>query len=249
MIVYISPAKGFNEVEMESRTLPIFLNESEFLIENLKKYSIEDLEKLMKINSKLAKLNYDRFQNFEFSKDLTPAIYGYDGIQYKTIDIESLDWEDIEYLDEHLRIISGLYGVLKPLDGIYPYRLEMGTKLILDKNKNLYDFWGDKIYKNLAEESDGVIVNLASLEYSKGISKYVENELYIECIFKEKRGDELKIMSVSSKKARGLMVRFIAKNRIEDYRELKKFNLGGYIYREDLSIEVGKKVIYIFAKN
>lgn len=248
MIIFISPAKGFNETEKEYSSLPLYEKEAKSIVSELKKYTLEDLGKVLKTNEKLTNLNYERYENFSFDENISPAIFSYDGIQYKSMNLHKLEDEEIEFLNNHLRIISGLYGILKPLDGIKPYRLEMQTKLKIDKYKNLYDFWGDKIYKILSKESSGVIVNLASLEYSKGITKYIKDEIYVECIFKVKKGDELKVQSTASKKARGMMIYFIGKNRIKNYEDLKKFNLDGYSYREDLSEINGDKIKYIFVK-
>lgn len=238
MITFISPAKGFNETTEKYTSLPSFQKNTEELVKIIKKLSKEELQKLMKTSEELTELNYERYQNFEQCNTLIPSICAYDGIQYKAIQSDTMTDEEKEFLNNHLRIISGLYGILRPLDGIQPYRLEMQTKIKDEHFKNLYDFWGDALYKELKKHSDGVIVNLASTEYSKGISKYAKKDSdikYIECVFKVMHNGKEKIMSTASKKARGQMVRFIAENKIDDYRKLKEFNIDGYVYREELS--------------
>ena len=237
MIVFISPAKGFNETEVKPASLPVLIDKSKIIMDELKKFSEEDIKKSMKVNDKIAALNKERFSDFKFDKNGIPAIYTYSGIQYKNIDAQSFTEEDIEFAEEHLRILSGLYGVLKPMDSIYPYRLDLLTKISVEGTKNLYEFWKDDIYRELSKNEDEIIVNLASDEYSKSVKKYADKEKYISCTFKVDKGGKLKVESTASKTARGKMVNYIIKNRINEPELLKEFKEDGYVFREDLSSE------------
>lgn len=235
MIVFISPAKGFNETDIKANSIPSLIDKSKIIMNELKSLSEDDIKKSMKVNDKIAELNVRRFSNFRFDSEGIPAIFGYSGIQYKNIDAASFSEDDINFLEKHFRILSGLYGVLKPMDSIYPYRLDLLTKISVEGSKNLYEFWNSSIYEKLSEESPSVIVNLASDEYSKAVKKYAENQKYVSCTFKVDKSGKLKVESTASKIARGKMVRFIVENRIDDPEQLKTFNLDGYIFREDLS--------------
>lgn len=254
MITFISPAKGFNETSPSPKQMPIQIEKSKIIINSLKDMDLEELSKIMKIKESLASLNVERFKDFKFDENGLFALFAYSGIQYKNIDPTSLSKDDLDYLDKHLRIISGLYGCLRPSDSIYPYRLEMLTKLPLKCNrisyKNLYAFWADSIYKNLEENSDGVIVNLASNEYSKAIKKHLKKDIiFVTCTFKVMKKGKLKVESTASKSARGKMLRYIAKNKISDYRELMNFTEDGYVFRKELSKIEENEVELIFTKN
>lgn len=254
MIIFISPAKGFNETSPSPKQIPSQIEKSKIIIDSLRNMCLEELSKLMKIKEDLASLNIERFKDFKFDQNGLSALFAYSGIQYKNIDPTSLSKDDLDYMDKHLRIISGLYGCLKPSDSIYPYRLEMLTKLPLKYgntlHKNLYDFWSDSIYKDLEENSEGVIVNLASNEYSKVIKKYVKKDIiFVTCTFKVIKKDKLKIESTASKSARGKMLRYIAKNKINDYRDLMNFTEDGYEFRKELSKTEGNEIELIFTKN
>ncbi|WP_101773292.1 peroxide stress protein YaaA [Peptostreptococcus faecalis] len=249
MIVFISPAKTFKSYQQEGLQIPTMVDFSKKILKKLQILSADDLKTLMKVNDKIALLNYDRFKNFKFDKKGSPAIFSYDGIQYKSINPSSFNNDDIDFAQNNIRILSGLYGVLSPMDSIYPYRLEMMTKLEISPFKNLYEFWDDSIYSSLNSDSDGVIVNLASDEYSKSVKKYLDSDTkYITCIFKIEKNDKLKVESTASKKARGLMVNYIVKNKISDYHKLKDFNLDGFEFSEDLSTFGEQKIEYIFIK-
>lgn len=237
MIVFISPAKGFNEKNIKAESLPEFIDESQLLIDYLKTLSVLEISKIMKINEKLSLLNKERFEKFKFDMLGGPALLLYSGIQYKNIAAKDFNEEDLSFANEHLRIVSALYGLLKPMDSIYPYRLEMSRKLPSEDFPNLYNFWGDKIFNSIKRDSDNVIVNLASDEYSKAIKNYVTDEKYISCFFKVLKNKELKLESSSSKKARGLMVNYIVKNKILDPEDLKKFNQAGFVFSEEYSTE------------
>lgn len=237
MIVFISPAKGFNETNIEAQSIPEFLDDAKIIMNYLKTLNSTEISKTMKINEKLSLLNKKRFENFHFDKFGSPALLAYSGMQYKSISPEDFDDADMNFANTHLRIISALYGILKPMDSIYPYRLDISTKLSSDKIPNLYKYWNNKIFNSLKKDSQGVIVNLASEEYSKSVKKYITDEKYISCTFKVFKNDKLKIESSSSKKARGLMLRYIIKNRIENTEELKNFKDNDFIFSKELSTD------------
>ena len=225
MLVVLSPAKtlDFNKKNNDlPMTSPYFIKEARSLVEELKTYDVISLEKLMKISNKLAVINKEKFQEWG-------------------LDIGSYNVEDYFYANDHLRILSGLYGVLRPFDGINFYRLEMGTKLKFNEYKNLYEFWNDKIINRLYEElkshNEKKIINLASNEYFKSIEKISEfkDVEVINIAFKELKDDKYKIVTVKAKRARGLMSSFIIKNQIETIEEIKKFDVEGYEYNEELS--------------
>jgi uncharacterized protein len=238
MITIISPAKTMN-FKHNSPVVggsPYFDSEVNVLIKICDKLSISAIKKLMGVSDKLAELNYDRFQNFETSNDKKEALYYYNGDVYDGFEREKYSKSDLEFAQNHLRIISGLYGILKPLDKIKPYRLEMGIKLTNSHGKDLYKFWMEKISKKLEEELKGdYIINLASNEYSNAINKSQFEGKIIDIIFKENRNGELKIIPINSKKARGIMANFIILNKINSPGELKEFNQAGYIFNSNLS--------------
>ena len=187
MKIIISPAKKMNidTDTLEVRGLPVYLSEGEYLRDFLRSFTYDELKTMWKCNDQIATLNYERLQNMDFRKNLTPALLAYDGIQYQYMAPAVLENDHWKYVQEHVCIISGMYGVVHPLDGITPYRLEMQTKLKLPGAKNLYDYWGRKIYQEVAKDTD-VIINLASKEYSKCIEKELDDNIkYITCIFGE----------------------------------------------------------------
>ena len=247
MIIILSPAKTL-EINETLNNLPMtepqFMDDAELLINELRKYDEYSLSKLMKTSPKLTSLNKERFEQWEKSLDNAFICVGaFKGEAYKGLDVGSYSMEDMFYANDHLRILSGLYGVLRPFDGINFYRLEMGTKLNFDKYKNLYDFWQDKIARNIYGEviknNDRTLINLASNEYFKSLEniKDFEDINIITPIFKENKNGEYKVISTKAKRARGLMTSFIIKNKITNIDELKKFNLEGYEYDEDMSKE------------
>ncbi len=246
MIILLSPAKSLNynsPASCSNFTIPHFKNEAIKLVSELKELTSADLKNIMKISDKLADLNCERFKNFsdKFAiNNSKQALLAFDGDVYKAIEVEKFDDSDFIFAQKNLRILSGLYGILKPLDLIQPYRLEMGTSF--NKNffvKNLYNFWGDKIseYLNLESKVGGneSLINLASEEYFSVInSKKISSEI-INIIFKEKKGNDYKIIGINAKKARGLMANFIIKNKITSYRDIKKFNSEKYFFSKDKS--------------
>lgn len=247
MLSLLSPAKSLNfdiDVKGVESSVPAFLNDSKSLISVMQKFSSADLMQLMKISDKLANLNYQRFQDFKTpftNKNAKPAIFVFDGDVYDAIDAEKYNKKDLDFAQQHLRILSGLYGLLRPLDLMQAYRLEMGTALKNSKGKNLYQFWQEKITNNLNEElskmSEKSLINLASEEYFSAVDANKIKGKIINIIFKEKKGDDYKIVGIFAKKARGLMADFIIKNKIEKSEELKKFNLEKYKFQSKFSDE------------
>ncbi|GJM61340.1 MULTISPECIES: peroxide stress protein YaaA [Persicobacter] len=245
MIAIISPAKSQDfsiDIRTEAFSQPTFLNESKKLISSLKKYKKEDLKSLMEISDNLAELNYDRYRNFHLpftSENARQALLAFKGDVYTGIDAHNLSDEDLIFAQDHLRILSGLYGYLLPLDLIQPYRLEMKIKLPTKGNDNLYQFWDDRITKalnaDLEQEENPVLINLASNEYFKSIQKKVVKGQIITPIFKEKKGDSYKTIALFAKKARGQMVRFMITHRIQNPEDLKAFDQDGYQFNEALS--------------
>lgn len=245
MLFIISPAKTLDyetPIPYEEQSELDFVKESAQLIKVLKKFKPEGLAELMNVSSKIAYLNHDRFAQWKAPINLEEArqaIFAFKGEVYNGLNAYSLESKDIEYAQKHMRMLSGLYGLIRPMDMILPYRLEMGTKLSTAKFKNLYDFWGDKITKNLQKAIDEsgtkVLVNLASNEYFKSVNKKKIKTPIITPIFKEAKGDSYKVIAIFAKKARGLMSRYIIQNQIEDPEELKHFDLEGYYYNEALS--------------
>ena len=246
MYVLVSPAKKMNTdaTLVEKPTIPSLLDDSELLIEEAKKKTVSDLKKLMGISDKLATLNVDRFQQFSTpftEENAKPAIHFFAGDTYVGLNAKTMSAEDIDYAQEHLGILSGLYGLLRPKDLIQAYRLEMGTKMKNKRGKNLYEFWGAKIAQEIntytKKHSEQVVINLASNEYFSSVQVKELLGTVITPIFKEKRNGTLKIISFSAKRARGTMARYIIENRIENSSDLKKFNEDGYLFNSELSDE------------
>ena len=245
MLILLSPSKSLNlETKIVSKThsIPIFLKDSQILINELKKFSALDLAKLMKISDRLAELNFKRYDTFKTPftmQNSKPAIFIFDGDVYDGIDVENYSKKDLNFAQNHLRILSGLYGILKPLDLIQPYRLEMGTNLKNLRGKNLYQFWITKITDLLNEElekfSEKVILNLASEEYFSAVNSDKIKGQIINIIFKEKKGDDYKIIGIFAKKARGLMADYIIKNKIQKAEQVKKFNCSNYKFKKEFS--------------
>lgn len=261
MRIIVSPAKKMNISDdiFEYRDMPIFLDKAEELKDYIKSLSYDECKSIWKCNDKIAELNYSRFKNMNLKERLTPAIFSYEGIQYQYMGVKVLDEDSLEYLQEHIRILSGFYGILRPLDGVVPYRLEMQAKLIKHQNKNLYDYWSDQIAEQLFSETD-LIINLASKEYSKCIEKYLpkkEDSIinskegaynkkieFITCTFGELKDDKVVEKGTIVKMARGQMVKYLAENNITDLEGLKRFNSMGYKYSDVRS----EKNNYVFIK-
>lgn len=243
MLLIVSPAKSldFETTDFKEFSQPELLDQSEVLIEQLKDLEAEDLAKLMKISEKLSALNYERYQEFEtpFSlKNAKQAVLAFKGDVYKGLGAEDFSEEELNFAQDHFRILSGLYGVLRPLDLMQAYRLEMGTRMKNERGKNLYEFWEGRITDQLnaaLEKSGKVVVNLASKEYWSAVKVDELDAPVYDIVFKEKRGDKYKIIAFNAKKARGLMCRYAIKNRLTKVDELKKFDLEDYRFNESMS--------------
>jgi cytoplasmic iron level regulating protein YaaA (DUF328/UPF0246 family) len=240
MLAVISPSKtqDFEPTQIDVFTQTRQIEQSQVLVDLLKGKTQDDIASLMSISDKLSKLNFDRFQTFSTPFTLSnakQALLAFKGDVYNGIDAQSLSLDDFEFAQGHLRMLSGLYGVIRPLDLIQPYRLEMGTKLKNSQGKNLYEFWGDQISQVLNEDESEVIINLASNEYFKGIDKKSINAKIVNIAFKELKNDTYKIIGIYAKRARGLMVNYMIKNRLTDPELLKDFNVEGYQFRQTMS--------------
>ena len=245
MKILLSPAKSL-DYKSDLPTLKTsegcFLNEAQYLNNILKEKSPKELSDLMNISSSLGELNYQRNNSWSLpfsQKNARQSIYAFSGDVYRGLDSYTVEEGKIDFMQNSVRIISGLYGLLKPLDLIQPYRLEMGTKMPVDDNKNLYEYWRQKITSQLNKElaDDEPVLNLASNEYFKAIdSKVVKTDIYT-ANFKQLKNGEYKTIAIFSKKARGMMTRFIIDNNITDINDLKSFNYDGYMFHESLSNE------------
>ena len=239
MKIILSPAKkmNINVDTLEPTGLPAFIDKSTEILAWLKQKSEADLKKLWKCNDKIVEQNIQRLENMDLYHQLTPAILSYEGIAYQYMAPAVFEYGHFDYVQEHLRILSAFYGSLKAMDGVTPYRLEMQAKATVGNSKNLYEYWGDLLYKDVRDES-GIIINLASKEYSKCIEKYLSAEdTYITVTFCELSDGKLVTKGTYAKMARGEMVRYMAENCIENPAEIKAFNRLGYIFRDDLSSE------------
>ncbi|MFL2593530.1 MAG: peroxide stress protein YaaA [Flavobacteriaceae bacterium] len=243
MKVLLSPAKSLDfksKLPTEKNSFLCFEKEAQYLNSILKTKSPNDLSELMGVSSKIADLNYERNHNWSLpftKKNARQSVYAFSGDVYRGLDAYSINHEKIDFMQSTVRIISGLYGLVKPLDLIQPYRLEMGTKLSFDNNKNLYEYWREKITNqlNLELSENEPVLNLASNEYFKAIDSKVVNGYIYSANFKEFKDGNYKTIAIFSKKARGMMTRYIIENNITDISSLKSFNLGGYVYHENLS--------------
>ena len=240
MLAVISPSKtqDFEPAQISVFTQTRQIEQSQVLVDLLKDKTQDDIASLMSISDKLSKLNFDRFQTFSTPFTLSnakQALLAFKGDVYNGIDAPNLSLDDLEFAQGHLRMLSGLYGVIRPLDLIQPYRLEMGTKLKNSQGKNLYEFWNDQISQVLNEDESEVIINLASNEYFKGIDKNSINAKIINIAFKELKHDVYKIIGIYAKRARGLMVNYMIKNRLTEPESLKDFNVEGYQFRQAMS--------------
>ena len=230
MRIIISPAKKMN-VDTDSfpyQGLPEFLTSTEELRRKMQSMSYEELKKLWKCNDQIAQLNVRRLGDMDLRKGLTPAVLAYEGIQYQYMAPGVFTDGEYAYIQEHLRILSGFYGVLKPFDGVTPYRLEMQAKLNIGQYKDLYAYWGDRLAKALFAET-GCILNLASKEYSICISKYLPAPVrFITCVFGEEKNGKVIEKGTMCKMARGEMVRFMAQNQIQTPEQIRSFDRLNY---------------------
>lgn len=237
MKIILSPAKKMNmdPDRLAPAGLPDFLDQTEEILVWLRDRSYEELKALWKCNDKIAQQNIVRLEQMELRSQLTPAVLAYEGIAYQYMAPAVFESGHYEYVQEHLRILSAFYGVLRAMDGVTPYRLEMQAKASIGGKKDLYELWGNRLYEAVRDESR-VIVNLASKEYSKCIEKYlVPEDRYLTITFCEKSGDKLVTKGTYAKMARGEMVRYMAEHQIEDPVEIRNFDRLGYVFRDDLS--------------
>lgn len=245
MIIILSPSKTLGNIEVNHKprtTQPDFVEQSEVIVNRLRKLKVDDLKDLMSISQDLARLNYERYLKWQVpfnEQNSTPALLTFNGDVYEGLDVKDFTKEDLEFAQQSLRILSGLYGALRPLDLMQPYRLEMGTKIDIKKAKNLYELWQERLtsYFNqlLENDKEKALVNLASNEYSKAINlKKLKGDV-ITPVFKEHKGNELKTIAIYAKRARGLMTRFAIKNRLDKVEHLKTFAEEGYVYSPEQS--------------
>ena len=220
---------------IEVTGMPEFINDAIILMHEMQSLSLSEGKALWKCNDKLAELNYKRYKDMALMRRLTPAVIAYEGLQYQHMAPKVLTTRALSYISYHLRILSGFYGVLRPFDGVTPYRLEMQAKLSVNDCKDLYDFWGDRLYHSLVDD-DRIIINLASKEYSQCIEKYITpKDRFITIEFGELVEGKVKQKGTISKMARGDMVRFMAENNISDPNGLKDFQELGFAYSKELS--------------
>ncbi len=240
MLIVISPAKTLDySVDPKSNhTAPQFLSQSSKLIKTLKEKEPKDIASMMGLSDKLATLNFDRYQSWKAAKsvssDAKPSMLVFKGDVYQGLNAEDFSNKDLKFAQKHLRILSGLYGILRPMDIMKPYRLEMGTKLETSKGKNLYEFWGELVQNNviddLSSQKSDLLINLASKEYFSVLGKMPEFINVVSPVFKDYKSGKYKIISFYAKKARGLMARWIIQNKITDFEELINFDIDGYKY-------------------
>ena len=248
MITLLSPAKTLDyesPLPVKDFSVPENLRQSKQLIKALRKKDPQDLSDLMGLSEKLANLNFERNMNWEppvkHSDDIRQAIFAFKGDVYTGLSAYSLKKSDINFLDKHVRILSGLYGILKPLDLMSPYRLEMGTKLETSEGKDLYEFWGQEITNSINESISShkskYILNLASVEYFSSVNKGLLNGEVISPVFKDYKNGKYKIISFFAKKARGSMTRYLVENRIDSPKDISGFDYDGYKYSKSESTE------------
>lgn len=247
MKIILSPAKKMivDSDSLAPSGVPEYLNQAEEILDWLKGQTYEALKNLWKCNDRIAGLNFERLEHMDLRHNLTPAVLAYEGIAYQYMAPTVFETGQYDYVQEHLRILSGFYGVLKPMDGVTPYRLEMQAKASVAGHKDLYELWGGRLYKAVRDDS-GIIINLASREYSKCIERYLrERDRYITITFCEQAEGKLVTKGTYAKMARGDMVRFMAEERLEDPVDIRKYNRLGYVFREELSTETE----YVFVMN
>ena len=239
MKIIISPAK---KMRVDNDTFvplskPAFLDKTLKIKDELTKMELPALQKLWECNDEIAELNFKRLQTMNLERNLTPAVFAYDGLQYQHIAPNVLDEEALDYLQKNLKILSGFYGMLRAFDGVVPYRLEMQARLACDGYKNLYAFWNRMLYDELMKD-DGEVLNLASKEYSKAVEPFVKNGVcFVTCVFGTYVKGKLKVKATEAKMARGEMVRLCAENNVQSVDEVKAYNVRGYVFNEELSSE------------
>jgi len=247
MLITLSPSKG-QDFELaaptQTHTIPVQLDDSVVLIENLKKLSKEDIKDMMSISENLSELNFNRYHDFSTpftQQNAKQALFAFKGDVYSGINTASMNQADYEYAQNHLRILSGLYGSLKPLDLIQPYRLEMKTKLPTSRGENLYQFWAqsitDQLNESLENQKEKIVVNLASQEYWKSVKPKELNGTVINVAFKENKDGKSRIIAIFAKKARGMMADFLIRNRVETVEGIKGFDYADYKFDANASTD------------
>ena len=249
MRIIIAPAKKM-VVDTDSfavNDLPQFLEQTKQLKTVLQGMSPKDLQALWKCNDAIAKLNVERLEQMDLRRNLTPAILSYEGIQYRYMAPGVMEAAHLDYLREHLRILSGFYGLLRPFDGVTPYRLEMQAKLPVDSCRDLYQFWGDCLARQLTSETD-VVLNLASKEYSKAIEPHLPKTVrFVTCVFGELKDGKIIEKGTKCKMARGQMVRWLAENQIKSPEDLQAFDQLGYQFCRSTS--VGNHTVFLWIQH
>lgn len=245
MLIVISPAKTLDyetPAKTKTFTLPDYLDDSAELIHRMREFSALDIAELMHVSSKIAELNFDRFEawNKKFTeKNAKQAVLAFKGDVYTGLDAESFSAKDFNFAQSHLRILSGLYGLLRPLDLMQPYRLEMGSKLSNERGKNLYEFWGNTLTDGLNAQLKKIksehLINLASNEYFKAVKPKQINGEVITPAFKEYKNGDYKMIGFYAKKARGMLSRYIIQNQLSDVEDIKSFDVEGYKFNKSLS--------------
>lgn len=239
MRIIISPAKRMRTDAdgLLPAGAPVFLDRTHRLLETLRFMELPALQKLLACNEEIARLNYDRYQTMDLDRAITPALVAYDGIQYQYMAPQVFEQTYFDYVQPRLRILSGFYGVLRPLDGVVPYRLEMQAKLAVDGCRNLYQFWGDSLAQNVCQ-GEATVLNLASEEYAKAVRRYLpKNVRFVDCVFGELESGKIREKGVYVKMARGEAVRFLAENAIDHIDDLRAFDRLGFAWNRELSSE------------
>ena len=234
----ISPAKKMvDEAALPHQDLPVFIERTERLRDWMRSLSYAEQKKLWACSDAIAEQNAERLEHMDLRRNLTPALLAYDGIQYTYMAPAVFEDGHLAYVQDHLRILPGFYGVLKPFDGVVPYRLEMQAKAAVDGFSNLYDFWGESLYREVVDESH-IIINLASKEYSKAIEKYLQpSDTYITCVFGELAGGKVMQKGVYAKMARGEMVRYLTSVQASEPEQIKQFAWSDYTFDEKRSTD------------
>ena len=245
MIILMNSSKTLDfeqNASISKHTIPELIEDSEILVKKLSKLSVSDISSLMKVSEKLAQLNFERYADWQThvkGSGTKQALLAFKGDIYSGIEVENYKRKEFDFAQKHLRILSGLYGILRPLDLIRPYRLEMATRLATSRGRNMYQFWGTKISESVAallkQEKSGVLLNLCSAEYFKAIQSDSLDAKTITPVFKEFKNGSYRFITIYAKKARGLMCNFIIQNQLVDSEDLKLFNTAGYHFNRKLS--------------
>lgn len=239
MKVFISPAKRMrtDSDSFHAQSMPFFIDQTRRICREIQSLSYDEAKRIWKCNDKIAGENFERFAEMDLERNLTPAVFSYDGLLYRSMAPGVFSDSELEYIGSNLYILSAFYGALRAFDGVVPYRLEMAASLPIDDSQNLYQFWEDKLYKFITAD-DNLIVNLASKEYSKTITKYLSSDVkMITCNFGYLENGRIKQKATLAKMSRGEMVRYMAENNVTDPEQLKSYSRLGFSYNEELSDE------------